>query len=312
MAPGCESGHSRSTTASNTMETMPSFADLFDPNHDYDYFALAHEHPFSAQDGHFSLVNAGWLADCSLLAYLRDENDVKTRLTRAGGFDGATCIGFDREGAQCFVAHRPEGTIVCFRGTEVGEGEDLKADVAIRLVPEGDEAQNRKVHRGFQHSLDTIWAKVQRELTGGKIWFTGHSLGAALATLAADRHPGAHSLYTFGSPRVGDKRFGQGFRANAHRFVNNNDAVTRVPPAGLWAYRHIGDLVYLDEDGRLIDDPTKWQLLKAGLSGHLERIFGVLGDFRWGGFDSIPLDQLADHSPTDYAKHIWGNITGDR
>ena len=313
MAPGCESGHSRSTTASNTMETMPSFADLFDPNHDYDYFALAHEHPFEAQDGHFSLVNAGWLADCSLLVYLTDPDEVKTRLTREGGFDDPTCIGFDRPGAQCFVARRPEGTVVCFRGTEVGEWQDLAADADIILAPDRDTEQEGRVHRGFLRSLDTIWDDVESTLTGGKIWFTGHSLGAALATLAADRCPEVHPLYTFGSPRVGDKKFRQGFRANAYRFVNNNDGVTVVPPgAPVSTYRHVGDLKFLDERGRLTDDPRWWLRFKAGLSGHLRRIVQVGGEFRRGDFDAVPLDQLADHSPTAYAEHIWANVTGGR
>ena len=82
---------------------MPSFDDLFAPNEDYEYFALAREFPFDRQDNIFSLINSGWLADCSLLAYLRNEADVTTRLIRDGGFSEATCIGFDRPGAQCFL-----------------------------------------------------------------------------------------------------------------------------------------------------------------------------------------------------------------
>ena len=39
---------------------MPSFDDLFAPNHKYGYFAHAQEYPFEAQNQHFSLVDAGW------------------------------------------------------------------------------------------------------------------------------------------------------------------------------------------------------------------------------------------------------------
>ena len=292
---------------------MPSFDDLFAPNEEYGYFSLAREYPFDAQDGQFSLVNAGWLADCSLLVYSRSDADVTARLISSGGFSQATCIGFDRPGAQCFVAHRNEGTVVCFRGTEVGEWQDLVADAEFIFSPDRGSDDGVRVHRGFLRSLDTIWSEVADALTGDKVWFTGHSLGAALATLAADRLPGRHPLYTFGSPRVGDKNFRRAFRANAYRFVNNNDGVTVVPPEShLLPYRHVGDLKYFDEGGRLISDPQRWQRFKAGLSGHLKTIVEVQGEFRKGDFDAVALDQLVDHSPTTYAGHVWRNITGGR
>jgi triacylglycerol lipase len=277
---------------------MTTFAELFDPNHDYPYFSQASQHPFEAQNRHFSLVNAGWLADCSLLVYLRDKVDVETRLQRDGGFNEARCIGFEEEGAQCFVARRNEGSVVCFRGTEVGEWSDLKADINIPLKRiENSEA---KVHEGFLESLESIWPKVMDAIGDEqKIWFTGHSLGAALATLAADRYPDS-PLYTFGSPRVGDKKFRQLFHANAYRFVNNNDGVTVVPPPGvLLDYRHVGDLKYFDDHGQLLDNASRWQRTKAGFSGFLESLLDT----------AIP-DALADHSPTRYAENVRKNIGG--
>lgn len=288
---------------------MPSFEDLFDPNTEYEYFSLAGHHAFESQDSHFSLVNAGWLADCSLLVYLTDEAEVTKRLIDEGGFTEVTCIGFDRPGAQCFVARRPEGTVVCFRGTEVSEWQDLVADADLIYATDSGSDHGANVHRGFLRSLNTIWDEIESTLGDGKVWFTGHSLGAAMATLAAGRYPGVHPLYTFGSPRVGDDNFQQEIPANAYRFVNNNDVVTHVPPA---PYRHVGDLKYLDEDGRLIEDPGRWQLVKASLTGHLRRIVDVQREFRGGDFDAVPLDQLADHSPTTYANHLWTSIAGTR
>ncbi len=286
---------------------MPSFKDLFAPNLRYDYFSRARQHPFEAQDGNFSLVNACWLADCSLLVYLTDEADVTERLIRDGGFTDVTCIGFDRPGAQCFVARRDEGTVVCFRGTEVSEWQDLVADAEFILAPDPGGDRGASVHRGFLRSLDTIWGEIEDRLGGGKVWFTGHSLGAALATLAANRHANIQALNTFGSPRVGDEKFQQGFRTAAYRFVNNNDAVTLVPPL---PYRHVGELRYFDEDGQLVDDARRWDLFKASLAGHLRRIVDVRREFRSGDFDAVPLDQLADHSPTSYAKNLWASLAG--
>lgn len=288
---------------------MPSFEDLFAPNMEYNYFSLAHQHPFEGQNSYFSLVNAGWLADCSLLVYLTDEAEVRMRLTRDGGFTEVTFIGFDRPGAQCFIARRNEGTIVCFRGTEVSEWQDLVADAEFVLAPDPDSSHGANVHGGFLRSLSTIWDEIEANLSGGDVWFTGHSLGAGLATLAADRYPNVHPLYTFGSPRVGDKKFHKEFRGNAYRFVNNNDGVTLVPPV---PYCHLGDFKYLDEAGCLIDDPRLWQRVKESLTGHMHRIVDVQNEFLKGDFDTVPLDQLADHSPTTYAKHLWAIIADTR
>ena len=95
---------------------------------------------------------------------------------------------------------------------------------------------------------------------GSRVWFAGHSLGAAVATLAAARwHLRAperpKTLYTFAPPRVGDAAFAavceEGFPV--FRYVHDRDMVARVPPTvdplGL-TYRDIGrEPVYFRDDG---------------------------------------------------------------
>ena len=77
---------------------------------------------------------------------------------------------------------------------------------------------------------------------------TGHSLGAAMATLMAARHPQAE-LVTFGSPRVGDEAFAAQFEdRDVRRYVDCNDVVTMVPP-GLIGYVHAGEMHYIDRFG---------------------------------------------------------------
>jgi hypothetical protein len=82
-----------------------------------------------------------------------------------------------------------------------------------------------------------------------KVFVTGHSLGGALATLAA-----CHikmlgfdvDLYTFASPRVGDPTFAANFQGlNCYRIANSEDVVTVVPPA---TDRVIGDEMLLSDD----------------------------------------------------------------
>jgi hypothetical protein len=162
------------------------------------------------------------------------------------------------------VANNNDFLILVFRGTEIWaeEGEtdllkiitailaDVIADAKIKLIPW---EQGGYVHQGFKEALEEVWKNLVSYLeskdNGRSFWFTGHSLGAALATLAWKRYGSLRTtpqLYTYGSPRVGDKEFGKGFE-NTYRFVNNHDIVTKVPPPG--DYRHVGRLEHLSSNG---------------------------------------------------------------
>jgi predicted lipase len=106
--------------------------------------------------------------------------------------------------------------------------------------------------------------------SGRKVYFTGHSLGAALSTLAInDLGKDEDSLYTFGSPRVGCssfvKQFDERFK-NTFRYRNENDIVTREPMA-LLGYRHVGDCYYYDGSGELSINPSWWKRFKEYSKG---------------------------------------------
>ncbi|KAH7708821.1 Protein F25A2.1, partial [Aphelenchoides avenae] len=77
---------------------------------------------------------------------------------------------------------------------------------------------------------------------------TGHSLGGALASLAAGSlaqqgiYPSANiRLYTFGQPRTGNVAYAQAIEhlvPEAYRVVHSHDIVPHVPPQGFEGYRH--------------------------------------------------------------------------
>ncbi|WP_449343991.1 lipase family protein [Streptomyces tricolor] len=94
---------------------------------------------------------------------------------------------------------------------------------------------------------------------GRAVYFTGHSLGGALAMLAGARlyleepHLAADGVHTYGQPRTCDRllavAFHKGFGGRMYRFVNNNDVVPQLPPEP--ACTHVRSLRYFDAEGRL-------------------------------------------------------------
>src|SRR4051794_29124152 len=154
-------------------------------NNNYKFFEHAAEHPFQPTVD-FRLVNAWWLADLSFLAYASPKQFAKDRL-REAGFTAEGFGGFDNSAPpHILVAHNSELILVAFRGTNVSDLSDIVADADLLLTP-----AVKAVHHGFQKALGNggLWDAAKQHIAGIRsnqfVYFTGHSLGAALATLAA-------------------------------------------------------------------------------------------------------------------------------
>lgn len=108
----------------------------------------------------------------------------------------------------------------------------------------GVSCPNCQVHRGFLQSYQNLRQKtgfidhaknlLRNECKGCKVLITGHSLGGALATLAAFENWGTSVQFiNFGSPRVGNTAFEQAFKgrinSGATRVTHASDLVTRLP-----------------------------------------------------------------------------------
>eukprot|EP01059_Diplonema_ambulator_P024991 TRINITY_DN4186_c0_g1_i1.p1 TRINITY_DN4186_c0_g1~~TRINITY_DN4186_c0_g1_i1.p1 ORF type:complete len:282 (+),score=94.30 TRINITY_DN4186_c0_g1_i1:57-902(+) len=149
-------------------------------------------------------------------------------------------------GGQAFVVRNNQSMIiVSFRGSHNIQNwlEDfnyLKTDLTWPGVPKGVE-----VHRGFLESYNALkpdllkWVvQAQQDCPNCTLHVTGHSLGAAEATLCTTelRLLGNDPfMWTYGEPRVGNKEFFEFFYANTthpvYRMVNKRDIVPHVPPA---------------------------------------------------------------------------------
>ena len=148
-----------------------------------------------------------------------------------------------------------------------------------------------------------VWDRVRTYLlnTGKPASFTGHSLGAGAATIAAVDWVNSgltlDRLVTFGSPRVGDTEFAAAvdLSVNHQRYVCCSDVVTRIPRLSLrplTRYRHSGLLIYLGCDGQHRYNPSNWALVWDRLTG---RFKGVL---------SAVLRGVTDHSMSGYVRRV--------
>ncbi|MFM7365811.1 MAG: lipase family protein [Cuspidothrix sp.] len=191
-----------------------------------------------------------------------------------------------------------EELIIAFRGTVIADKEQpLKnwqhmvttmicnflavADNPLYASKYNTKAYAGMVHPGFAWLLEEFLPDIENVIKNSnakQICLTGHSLGGALATLAAYRLINTfpvNSVYTFGSPRVGDKDFRSQYKITHFRFENRNDIVPHVPPydqhrdrinnlllpfikSQLPAvnYQHVGTLQFINWEGNLVEDST--------------------------------------------------------
>ncbi len=286
------------------LPTDLSFDALFLPNTTYDYLKDAASQPFRFEAVGFEMVNAWWLAELSMLVYVTDHEFVRGKLA-AAGLPHCTFFENKATNTQAFVCHNDDFAIACFRGTEMNI-RDFLTDINFPLV---DSDIAGRVHRGFRKALDSLWSDMHAHLDGlkdsRKIWFTGHSLGAALATLAATRYPYTHGVYPIAAPRCGDKAFCSAVIANHWRFVNNNDVVPMLPPRIV--YRHAGHPVCITAKGRVVVNPSLALRARSWLLGHILHAFTILRCWRRGDFSAVPLDDLNDHAPIYYVVYIWND-----
>ena len=147
-------------------------------------------------------------------------------------------------------------TIVVFAGTDPFVVENWLTD--LNAVPSGDH-----IHSGFQAGVESVWEQIKSEI--GKsaaprspLFVTGHSLGGALAVVAAKflhERLGlqAHAVYTFGMPRCLGSRIVSDYErtlgSRTYRLVHGRDIVPTLPPSEL-DFRHVGRLLHCRQDNQ--------------------------------------------------------------
>lgn len=250
--------------------------------------------------------NAYWMARIAKEVYLPTsetnpkphEEQILENL-RKDDEDFVSVYGVDHNSAQAAVIEHEEYLCIAFRGTDEIDDwlDNLKAFSTDQLFG--------GFHYGFFSSLEDVWKPIDmkcRFLQQQKkrpIFFTGHSLGGAMATVAAAKYiyedKPFNNLYTFGQPRVVTRETARILNSECRsiyfRFHNNNDIVTRVP-ARLMGYSHAGSYLYISEEKEIHPEAGFWFKF-------VDYIDGAIESLKEKGIDGIE-----DHNMDNYLEAV--------
>ena len=276
------------------------------PVRGYRYFDHADTN-LDREEGIRSVKNRWLLAEFALLAYedeARIGAELNSRARSVLGLSGATHSGFgfvaDIDGSDAVLAFR--GTQVFKPGDALSKfravARDYWTDARIERRPEADGSW---VHAGFADSCSELMDRLQASgllASSRRWWLAGHSLGGALAVLAAERLAGIPGqrvvgVATYGQPRVGNDRHAARLEGlPICRVVHGCDAIPTLPPERL-GFAHA---------------PSEHVLAPARRADYpgtvLQHILGYWQRWRFGLGALTPV-ALMDHAPLYYVTHCY-------
>ncbi|WP_418317116.1 lipase family protein [Piscinibacter sakaiensis] len=176
---------------------------------------------------------------------------------------------FDRLGAEAIGLVYDGRPVLVFRGTEPASLRDWLQDLMVWFKPVDNDRPELRIHSGFLDYLQLLWPAIEAwrmslpERSTGWL-LTGHSLGGAMAKLAAwrlhDSGERIEAVVSFGAPAIGNRAFqawceSQDLAARIWRVVSGPDIVPVVLPSEI-GYAHVGTQISLSEDWH--SDETFW------------------------------------------------------
>ena len=231
------------------------------------------------------------------------------------------------DNTQVFVASNDRSIVVAFRGSQVPNTLDGLKDWLLTnandllVLPEGRAGTDfvaagvgARYHRGFLEALDEVWeplfSAVDTELKAQErpLWITGHSLGGALALLAAWRLQRAfipvHQIYTFGAPMIGNAVAAEAFHADfdgkIFRYIDDEDLVPLLPAFSLVANAY----------GHCLSEVAMGAAVKvaAAEAASALGLFRSLGSkVAEGIMDATLLDDVWKHTQQRIGRHLIAN-----
>ena len=191
-------------------------------------------------------------------------------LGSGGSIDVVTPYFFGQSGStQALVLYNAESVFVAFQGSTTGDFFQDWVDNDFDVLPQPANHWGAGVvlHHGFTEAMSIAYpqvlSQVQSLMSGGrKLWITGHSLGAAVASLTAYRlrHENGievQGVNLFGSPPVGNVIWSQMFAskvANTQRWNVEYDPIPSLLPPLLFSHVGIRNNLY-SNGSYLLNDP---------------------------------------------------------
>lgn len=172
----------------------------------------------------------------------------------------------------CFTGDR--SLVVGFRGSQ--HTKDLLVNLNIQKDTYCYRDYKSKIHHGFLTMFNSIESKLTKLIYDERplsITFCGHSMGGAVASIAAAYYGSMFNknknviCHSFASPLVGDAGFCGWFQESVNeskRVVLKGDLVPLIPICG---YQHIDDPINID-----LWKPFKQPLVMHDLDTYLEAL----------------------------------------
>ncbi|XP_053391666.1 lipase ZK262.3-like [Mercenaria mercenaria] len=178
---------------------------------------------------------------------------------------------------ECFaytaVSNKKRIIAVAFRGTVINSLQIYDQIISILTTPKTSFPTGGNVQRYFANAYQKLYQGVNASVTSlvrqypaYDVVVTGHSLGGAIASLAAVSlvyqklvPVNRMYLYTYGLPRVGDKQYALNHDRllnNSWRVVHNRDIVSHLPTCNIFTgcffpsngpYHHRTEVFYPDQ-----------------------------------------------------------------
>ena len=200
----------------------------------------------------YSDRTAALMARFSELAYVPFPTDIDAKIDDPGSLGALLAPGgfavlhrFEWGSVQAFLAIRPGvHAVLAFRGTANPANWWTDFDLSRIAFPDYPQVQ---IHKGFYETFEAARRQMEAALAAVppdvRLYITGHSLGGALAQIASAvfARDNLAACYTFGSPRVANKRFDIYVKCPHYRVINHWDIVPGIPLASPWGYQHGGD-----------------------------------------------------------------------
>ncbi|MEM0966985.1 MAG: hypothetical protein AAGJ81_12615 [Verrucomicrobiota bacterium] len=199
----------------------------------------------------------------------------------------------EHDGVRADLLQRDDDILLCCCGTRPDEIRNLRHDVDAGLV---NHPKGGKMHRGFAAAWQTLRNELLR--LPPPTLSTGHSLGGALAILAASEFP-INGTIVLGCPRVGDSRFAQSIdEGTVMRYQVTADVVCHLPPKRL-GFEDVGRLAFIAEGQRKFEVPyqERARFRKQAQLQFAKRL-------PWLNPSALWFRELADHAIHGYCYHL--------